>query len=141
MERTVITDSAEETAQLGEDLAARLRPGDVVALVGDLGAGKTTLVQGLARGLFVAEAVLSPSYVLGRSYPGRLPLHHLDAYRIGDPQELIEAGLGEVLPSEDGVTVVEWGDRVADLLPVRAIWVHLTLLEGDRRRIAITAPA
>ncbi len=141
MERTAVSDSPEDTARLGEELAARLRCGDVVALVGDLGAGKTTFVQGMARGLFVSEAVLSPSYVLARRYDGRLPLHHLDAYRIGEPRELIEAGLREVLPSEDGITVVEWADRVAELLPSATVWVELTLLEGERRRIAITAPA
>ncbi len=137
MERIVITGGAEETEELGADLARSLRDGDVVALVGELGAGKTTFVRGLARGLFVKEAVLSPSFVLARSYRGRLPFHHLDLYRVTSARELEEVGLLELLPPAAGVTAVEWADRIPDLIPPGAVWVTLEHAGEDRRRVAL----
>ncbi len=137
MDRTVVAEGPDETQRLGEDLAGQLQNGDVVALVGELGAGKTTFVQGLARGLFVKEAVLSPSFVLARTHQGRLTLHHMDAYRIYDPAELGEVGLDELLPPDKGVTVVEWADRVPDLIPRGALWVKFSVLSPERRRIEI----
>ncbi len=137
MERIVITHSPDETEEVGVGLASHVRDGDVVALVGELGAGKTTFVKGLARGLFVKDVILSPSFLLARSYPGRLPFHHLDAYRITSPHELSEVGLLELLPPADGVTAVEWADRIPDLIPRGAIWVTLEHAGEDRRRITL----
>ncbi|MFO8033991.1 MAG: tRNA (adenosine(37)-N6)-threonylcarbamoyltransferase complex ATPase subunit type 1 TsaE [Candidatus Bipolaricaulota bacterium] len=137
MERTVVAEGPEETQRVGEELAHRLKSGDVVALVGELGAGKTTLVQGLARGLFIKEDVLSPSFVLARTHQGRLTLHHMDAYRINDPAELAEVGLTELLPPEEGVTALEWADRIPQLIPRGAIWVTMTMPSLERRRIEI----
>ncbi len=137
MERTVVATGPEETQRVGEQLASRLVDGDVVALVGELGAGKTTFVQGLARGLFIKEEVLSPSFVLARTHEGRLTLHHMDAYRISDPEEFTEVGLTELLPPERGVTAVEWADRIPQLIPPGALWVTLTMPTFDRRRIEI----
>lgn len=137
MERVVITAGPEETVALGEELAGTLVHGDVVALVGELGVGKTTLVQGIARGLLVKEVVSSASFVLARTYRGRIPLHHLDAYRIESPQELFEVGLDRYLPPEEGVTVVEWADRIYELIPKEALWVTIEFLDGDRRRITL----
>ncbi len=140
MERVVITEGPEETMALGVELAGELRQGDVVALVGELGAGKTTLVQGIARGLFVTENVSSASFVLARTYRGKIPLHHLDAYRLESPQELFEVGLDQLLPPEEGVTVVEWADKIYDLIPKGALWVTIEFLNGDRRRITLRRP-
>lgn len=137
MERVVITEGPEETMALAADLAKRLRDGDVVALVGALGTGKTTFVKGLARGLFIAEEVLSPSFVLARSYKGNKLLHHLDFYRVRDPGELEEVGLLELLPPESGITAVEWADRFPDLIPKGAIWVFLEHVGDARRKVTI----
>jgi len=140
MERVVITEGPEETVALGVELARGLQEGDVVALAGELGVGKTTLVQGIARGLFVTENVSSASFVLARTYRGKIPLHHLDAYRIESPQELFEVGLDRYLPPEEGVTVVEWADKIRAFIPREALWVTIEFLDGDRRRITLRRP-
>jgi len=136
----VITEGPEETVALGVELARGLQEGDVVALAGELGVGKTTLVQGIARGLFVTENVSSASFVLARTYRGKIPLHHLDAYRIESPQELFEVGLDRYLPPEEGVTVVEWADKIRAFIPREALWVTIEFLDGDRRRITLRRP-
>ena len=138
MERVVVTETPEETEQVGVELAGQLRAGDVVALVGELGSGKTTLVKGIARGLFVREAVTSPSFLIARTYQGKLPLHHLDAYRISSPSELDEVGLRELLPPEEGVTVVEWADKIAATIPPGSIWIQLEYLGQNRRKLTIS---
>lgn len=136
----MITEGPEETVALGVELARGLQEGDVVALAGELGVGKTTLVQGIARGLFVTENVSSASFVLARTYRGKIPLHHLDAYRIESPQELFEVGLDRYLPPEEGVTVVEWADKIRAFIPREALWVTIEFLDGDRRRITLRRP-
>jgi tRNA threonylcarbamoyladenosine biosynthesis protein TsaE len=114
---TVTTRSREDTTALGARLAAGLAPGDVVVLRGTLGAGKTVLTQGIGRGLGVREPIISPTFTLLREYhSGRLPLYHVDAYRLAGPVEALTFGLDEYLYG-DGVTVVEWGERVSPLLP------------------------
>ncbi len=143
MDRSFISGSPEETLQLGERLAEGLRPGDCLALVGELGAGKTTLIKGLARGLGIPEdEVVSPTFMLIREHcRGRLPLFHVDAYRISRPEELLEVGLEEYLLSDEGVTVIEWADRVRGLIPPSCIEVELTVLSEDERRIVISRPS
>lgn len=134
---TIITQSAEETRQLGFRLAGRLAAGDCLALIGELGAGKTTLVQGLARGLGVEGPVRSPSFLLVQEYAGRIPLYHVDAYRLQSAEELREIGFEEYLEA-GGVVVVEWADRVAPLLPPGCLRVTLEVLDRRRRQITIT---
>jgi tRNA threonylcarbamoyladenosine biosynthesis protein TsaE len=108
--------SAEETRSIASTLARSLLPGDVVALTGDLGAGKTCFVQGSARALGVGEQVTSPSFVLVREYQGVHPLLHLDVYRLNNLQELVDLGYEELLdPSR--IVFIEWGDVVGPLLP------------------------
>jgi tRNA threonylcarbamoyladenosine biosynthesis protein TsaE len=131
-----VAHSPEETRRVGERLAARLGPGDVVACIGELGAGKTCFVQGLCRGLGVQGEVTSPTFVLVNQYRGRLPVYHVDAYRTGSLAELVDIGVEEMLHGE-GVTVVEWADKVLPLLPPGTIAVTLTGLGDEPRRIAI----
>jgi tRNA threonylcarbamoyladenosine biosynthesis protein TsaE len=135
-----ISRSADETRALGERLGARLGTGDVVACIGALGAGKTCFLQGLARGLGVASDVTSPTFVLVNEYHGRLPVYHVDAYRTASLTELVDLGLEEMLHGE-GVTIVEWADKLLPLLPARAITVTISGLGDEPREIELSGPA
>jgi tRNA threonylcarbamoyladenosine biosynthesis protein TsaE len=114
----LVLEAADEptTRAIGAVLAGVLEPGDVVGLTGDLGAGKTRFVQGAAAALDVEDPVVSPTFMLVRSYGGRLPVQHVDAYRLSGAAELEDLGIEEVLPP-DAVAFVEWADRVLDALP------------------------
>ena len=137
--RRLVARSPAETQAIGERLGARLGPGAVVACTGELGAGKTCFLQGLARGLGVTGDVTSPTFVLINQYRGRLPVYHLDAYRTGSLTELVDAGVEELLHG-DGVTVIEWADKLLPLLPGRTIRVHLNGLGDEPREITIDEP-
>jgi tRNA threonylcarbamoyladenosine biosynthesis protein TsaE len=136
---TVISRSPEETQAIGEWLGARLEAGAVVACIGALGAGKTCFLQGLARGLGVESPVTSPTFVLVNQYRGRLPVYHVDAYRTESLSELLDLGIEELLHG-DGVTVIEWADKLVPLLPSHTITVTITGLGDEPRRIAIEEP-
>lgn len=124
--------SVAETKALGRRLAAPLRGGEVICLEGPLGAGKTTLVQGLAEGLGVVQRVTSPTFVLSSIYRGsRLLLSHLDLYRLSGGSEFTAAGLEDPLWDES-VCVIEWAEKVAELLPEDRIWVRLGFVDGHR---------
>ena len=137
MER-IVRDEAEMEA-LGVELAAGLEPGSVLALVGGLGAGKTRLVKGLARGMGFPGEVTSPTFSLVHEYRGgRLPLFHFDLYRLKEVEELLGIGWDEFF-DEPGVVIAEWADLFPDLLPPHTRWLHLEVLpEGGRR---ITEPS
>jgi tRNA threonylcarbamoyladenosine biosynthesis protein TsaE len=125
-----VTNSAAETEALGDGLGRRLRTGDVVLLTGELGAGKTTFVRGVARGAGSAAPVASPTFQLVRVYPGRLQLAHVDLYRIERSTELAGLGLEEL--ADQGAVVIEWGDRLQ--VPGAAL-IEIEHLGGDRRLI------
>ena len=109
--------SEEETERLGEFVAQSLQPGCVVTLSGNLGAGKTRLVQAIAAGLGADRATVnSPTFVLIQEYAGRMPIYHFDTYRLGDVDEFLALGADELLAG-DGVCLIEWGERVAEILP------------------------
>ena len=132
------TASPEETRAVGEALAGMLRPGDVVSLTGDLGAGKTTLVQGAARALGVQDPVLSPTFLLVREYEGRVPIYHLDVYRLERLQEVLDLGFEELMDRR-AIVFVEWGDAIDMLLPAEHLQVELTLpADGQERRISVS---
>ena len=130
------TTSAEETEAAGERLAAALAPGAVVALVGELGAGKTCFIQGLVRGLGATTRATSPTFVLINQYRGRVPIYHVDAYRTQSLRELLEIGVDELMGG-DGVTVVEWADKLLPLLPRGTIEVRIAGVGDEPRAITI----
>lgn len=133
--------SPAETQRIGEALGARLGPGDVVACIGELGAGKTCFLQGLLRGLGVQTPVTSPTFVLIAHYQGRLPVAHVDAYRTGSLAEILDLGVEDLFWGE-GVTVVEWGEKLLPLLPPHAILVRIDGLGDEPRAIVVEgAPA
>jgi|SRR5262245_3426344 len=129
---TCRTASVEETERLGEALAPALRAGDLVALLGPLGAGKTRFVSGLARGLAAAARVRSPTYTLVNEYPGRLPLVHLDLYRVSTA-ELEGLGLEDHL--ERAALVVEWGEKLPAALRAEALMLELAIVSETGRTI------
>ena len=135
----VRTSSVDETRALAAALSELARPCDLFLLVGDLGAGKTAFTQGFGRGLGVQEQITSPTFALVHGYSGRLPLNHLDVYRLEQVNEALDLGLAELL--DDGsVTIIEWGDTIAGALPRDYLEVRITFGEGpDDRELELTA--
>ncbi|MCC6492513.1 MAG: tRNA (adenosine(37)-N6)-threonylcarbamoyltransferase complex ATPase subunit type 1 TsaE [Pirellulales bacterium] len=136
-----VFDSASEadTDRLGAALAGVLPSGTVVGLIGTLGAGKTRLVQAIAAAQGVPrDAATSPTFVLVNEYRGRLPIYHIDAYRLRDEDEFQELGPEEYFES-DGVTLVEWADRVADCLPAERLEIHCEATGESQRRFRLSA--
>ena len=132
----MITTSPEETEALAAGLGARLGRGDLLLLVGELGAGKTTFVRGLARGMGAGGQVMSPSFQLVRVYPGSVPLAHVDLYRLGQGAELADLDLDGLLDA--GVVAVEWGDRLE--ASQAAVRVVIEPLDQRRRRLTLGGP-
>jgi tRNA threonylcarbamoyladenosine biosynthesis protein TsaE len=137
---TANTSNVDATRDLGAALAELSRPGDLVLLVGDLGAGKTALAQGFGRGLGIAGPITSPTFTLARQYDGgRLLLHHIDVYRLEQMEEIFDVGLPELL-DEGAVTLIEWGDAIAPSLPSDYLEVRLAFgADDDDRRIELNA--
>ena len=130
--------TAEDTRAIGAALAELLEPGDAVALTGELGAGKTTFVQGVARGLGFDGTVVSPTFTLVREYRARLTVHHVDVYRLDRVQDVLDLGFEE-MADEQGVLFVEWGDAVEGLLPADHLSVELTVPGQDEdRRLVVS---
>ncbi len=139
---TFETAGVEETLRLGEQLGGRLSRGDCVALIGPLGAGKTVLVRGIAVGLGLEDPrlVSSPTFVLVHEYPARVPVYHLDLYRLTDPRaELVDLGLEEML--DEGVALVEWADRAAGALPADRRDIRIEITGVDSRRFHVSRAA
>ena len=132
----IVSANAEATEAAGERLGRTLGPGAVVALTGELGAGKTCFVQGLVRGLGAAVRATSPTFVLVNEYKGRVPVHHVDAYRTDSMTELMDLGLLEMIGGE-GVTLIEWADKLTPLLPPDTIHVHIAGVGDEPRTITI----
>lgn len=131
----ILLSSPAETHRFGHSLAATLHSGAVLALAGDLGAGKTSLVQGILAGLGATEAVASPTFPILHEYrTGRLPVFHFDFYRLNRPEELLELGWEDYL-ERPGIVVVEWADKFPSLLPPDAMWWEIRHAGGDRRSI------
>lgn len=125
-----LTTSVEDTRALAAALAELARPGDLILLAGDLGAGKTAFAQGFGASLGVTEAITSPTFTLANQYEGRLELNHLDVYRLDQLEEIFDLGLPEML--DDGsVTLIEWGNVIAPALPADYLEIRLVLDEDD----------
>jgi tRNA threonylcarbamoyladenosine biosynthesis protein TsaE len=134
----IVTGGPEETEAAGERLGRTLGAGAVVALTGELGAGKTCFVQGLVRGLGATVRATSPTFVLVNRYQGRVVVHHVDAYRTDSMTELIDLGLLELMGGP-GVTIIEWADKLRPLLPPDTIHVHISGVGDEPRSITIRA--
>ena len=134
----ITSHDAAETIEFGRQLAASLQPGDVVAMTGDLGAGKTCLVKGIAAGLRVTQAVTSPTFTLIHEYrDGRLPVYHVDLYRLDSVRQAQAIGLEEYLAG-DGVTIIEWAEKIAELLPANTRWIKMKVTGETTRQIELT---
>ena len=136
MKTTISLPNLDTTLALGRYLGETARPGEVITLAGTLGAGKTTLTQAIGQGLQVPEScyITSPTFSLLHEYPGRLPLYHLDLYRLSDETEIEDLGLLEYLYGK-GLSVIEWPDRLGSLMPEERLHIELILL-GETERLA-----
>lgn len=136
------THSPEETQEIGVRIGSQLSPGDVVALIGDLGAGKTCLTQGIAQGVGVYQnqTVNSPSYILINEYEGKIPIYHIDLYRLERLEDIVALGLEDYLDG-DGICVIEWADRMGELLPESHIRVIITVEDEFTRAVEVLPTA
>lgn len=130
--------SAEETVELGKKIGASLKPNDIIALSGQLGAGKTTLIQGIAEGLGVKDYVTSPTFIIINEYLGRLPLYHIDLYRLDEIQDIEDLGIEEYF-AKGGVCVIEWAERLGELLPNQATKINIAVISETGRQIITSA--
>jgi tRNA threonylcarbamoyladenosine biosynthesis protein TsaE len=138
LERIVVTRDAAGTRALAGALAAAARPGDLISLVGDLGAGKTQFAKGFGAALGITDTIVSPSFVLMAEYRGRLPLFHVDLYRLAGAAEALAGGLIDDRQGE-GVTLIEWAERLADIMPAGHLDVLIEGTGDDPRRIVLRA--
>ena len=140
MERQILTQTAEETVTFARSVGESCSGGEVLLLIGELGSGKTRFTQGLALGLGVDEYVHSPTFTLVNQYHGRLPLYHVDLYRIDSQAEALDLGIGEYIYG-DGVCVVEWADKALGVFPPEQLLIQFVDLGGTRRRLTLNALA
>lgn len=129
----MISRNIEQTRAVGTAIARRLKPGDIVCLTGDLGAGKTTLTQALLESLGIKAPITSPTYTIVNEYHDPIDVFHFDVYRVADIDEMEEIGFDDYL-AQDAYVVIEWADRITPLIPREAIWVDLTYTGQDGER-------
>jgi len=135
MNEEYITGSFEETQKLGEEFAQKLTPGDFVAFYGDLGSGKTTFIQGLAKGLRVDRRIISPTFIIVRHYKiinGNF--YHVDLYRTETKHDLLSVGLDQIIDDKNNIVALEWAEKMIDMLPEKRIEIHCEYLRGDDKR-------
>lgn len=136
---TIITNSEQETMDLGRKIGVKASKGDIVLLFGDLGSGKTVISKGIAKGLGVETYVTSPTFTLMQVYEGRLNMYHFDLYRLNNTDELADLGYEEFLYSDDGVAVVEWAERLQELCPERYLRVDIEKIDDNIRKVSVNA--
>ncbi len=129
---TFVTHSAEETIQLGKKIGSMLQPGAIIAMEGNLAVGKTTITKGIAESLGIEEAITSPTFTLISEYEGKMPLYHMDVYRLDSCEDFINLGVEDLMYG-DGVSIIEWSERVREELPKSTITLRLEI-RGDGGR-------
>jgi len=130
--------SSDETIELGRRLGSILQANDVIALTGRLGAGKTTLIQGIADGLGVKDYVTSPTFIIINEYQGRLPFYHIDLYRMDDIAQIEDLGIEEYF-NHDGVCVIEWAEKIGSLMPKKAETIEIKVVSENEREICVSS--
>ena len=129
---TFVTHSAEETIQLGKKIGSLLQPGAIIAMEGNLAAGKTTITKGIAESLGIEETITSPTFTLISEYEGKMPLYHMDVYRLDSCEDFINLGVEDLMYGE-GVSIIEWSERVREELPKSTITLRLEVREDGGR--------
>ena len=133
---TFITHSAEETISLGYKIGQKLKKGDIIAMQGTLAAGKTTITKGIAQALEITDTITSPTFCLISEYYGKMPLYHMDVYRLDGAEDFINLGTDDMLYG-DGVSIIEWSEKIMSELPKRTIILKITPEEDGSRKIEI----
>jgi len=152
MNEEYITNSSEETQKLGADFSQTLKGGDFLAFYGELGSGKTTFIQGLAKGLGITRRIISPTFIIVRSYELKLKMqnskfknkiknakffYHIDLYRAESKHDLLSVGLDQIIQDQDNIIALEWAERLGEMLPEKRIDLHFEYLGDNKRRITI----
>lgn len=133
---TFVTHSAEETIQLGKKIGSLLQPGAIIAMEGNLAAGKTTITKGIAKSLGIEETITSPTFTLISEYAGKMPLYHMDVYRLDSCEDFINLGVEDLMYG-NGVSIIEWSERVREELPKSTITLRLEIREDGGRDITL----
>jgi tRNA threonylcarbamoyladenosine biosynthesis protein TsaE len=133
---TRFTHSADETIALGEKIGTCLQKGDIIAMQGTLAAGKTTITKGIARALGVQDTITSPTFCLISEYEGRIPLYHMDVYRLDGPEDFINLGVNDMIYGK-GISIIEWSEKIISELPAKTIVLRIVPGEGAERTITI----
>lgn len=133
---TFITHSPEETIELGEKIGKLLKKGDVIAMQGTLAAGKTTITKGIAKSLNIDDTITSPTFCLISEYYGKMPLYHMDVYRLEGGEDFVNLGTDDMIYG-DGVSIIEWSEKIMDELPKRTIILKITPNDDGTRKIEI----
>jgi tRNA threonylcarbamoyladenosine biosynthesis protein TsaE len=136
--KTIITKSADETIELGKKIGAFLLPNDVVCLTGTLGAGKTTLIQGIADGAGVKDYVTSPTFIIINEYKGRIPFFHVDLYRLDNVEQIEDLGIEEYF-ERGGVCVIEWAEKLGELKPKKCHEIEIEIVSERERKICVSS--
>mgnify|MGYP002856812114 CR=1 FL=1 len=133
---TFKTHSADQTIELGEKIGSLLKKGDVIAMQGTLAAGKTTITKGIAKALGITETITSPTFCLISEYSGKMPLYHMDVYRLEGAEDFTNLGTDDMIYG-NGVSIIEWSEKIMDELPKKTILLKITPGEGDERTISL----
>jgi tRNA threonylcarbamoyladenosine biosynthesis protein TsaE len=144
-EKIIITNSKEETLTLAEKFAPTLKSGDFLAFYGDLGSGKTTFIQGLAKGLGIQRRIISPTFIIVRTYDLKSKIqdlrfktfYHIDLYRTASKNDLLGLGIDEIIQNPNNIVALEWAEKMGEMLPKKRIDIHLEYLGDNRRKISI----